>query len=73
MVHEVPDAAVDAGPVLAHETVAFETGDDLESFAARIHAVEHRLLTTVVADICRSLRTNNPQNDSQEVTDVRTG
>ena len=73
MVHEVPDAAVDAGPVLAHETVAFEADDDLETFAARIHAVEHRLLTTVVADICHSLRTDNPQNDPQEVTDVRTG
>ena len=73
MVHEVPDAAVDAGPVLAHETVAFEADDDLESFAARVHAVEHRLLTTVVADICESFRTDNPQNDPQEVTDVRTG
>jgi phosphoribosylglycinamide formyltransferase-1 len=73
MVHEVPDSAVDAGPVLAHETVAFEADDDLESFAARIHAVEHRLLTTVVADICDSFRTDNPQHDPQEVTDVRTG
>ena len=73
MVHEVPDAAVDAGPVLAYETVVFEADDDLESFAARIHAVEHRLLTTVVADICDSLRTDNPQHDPQEVTDVRTG
>jgi len=27
----------------------------------------------VVADICHSLRTDNPQNDPQEVTDVRTG
>jgi phosphoribosylglycinamide formyltransferase-1 len=73
MVHEVPDAAVDAGPVLAYEEVAFEAGDDLDAFARRIHTVEHRLLVEVVADICAALRTDYPQNDSQEVIDVRTG
>lgn len=73
MVHEVPDAAVDAGPVLAHEEVAFEAGDDLDAFSRRMHTVEHHLLVEVVADICAALRTDNPQNDSQEVIDVRTG
>jgi phosphoribosylglycinamide formyltransferase-1 len=73
MVHEVPDAAVDAGPVLAHEEVAFEAGDDLDAFARRMHTVEHHLLVEVVADICAALRTDNPQNVSQEVIDVRTG
>ncbi len=55
MVHEVPDVAVDAGPVLAVEEVAMVPGDDLDSFATRVHAVEHRLLTRVVAEICDDL------------------
>ena len=66
MVHEVPDGAVDAGPVLAHEEVAFAADDDLEAFAGRVHAVEHRLLTGVVADICDALQLT----DSQEVIDA---
>ena len=66
MVHEVPDGAVDAGPVLAHEEVAFAADDDLEVFSMRVHAVEHRLLTGVVADICDALQLT----DSQEVIDA---
>lgn len=49
MVHLVPDEGVDNGPVLATAEVpilADDTRDDLE---ARIHEVEHRLLTDAVA------------------------
>lgn len=44
MVHWVPDAGVDVGPVLTSEVVAFEAGDTIESFEARIHDTEHRLI-----------------------------
>lgn len=43
MIHLVPDEGVDSGPVLAQEHVAFQPGDTLESFAERVHALEHRL------------------------------
>jgi formyltetrahydrofolate-dependent phosphoribosylglycinamide formyltransferase len=44
MVHLVPDEAVDAGPVLAQADVPIRREDTLESLAARVHAIEHRLL-----------------------------
>ncbi|MHB0966516.1 MAG: phosphoribosylglycinamide formyltransferase [Bellilinea sp.] len=43
MIHLVPDEGVDSGPVLAQERVDFLPGDTLESFAQRMHALEHRL------------------------------
>jgi formyltetrahydrofolate-dependent phosphoribosylglycinamide formyltransferase len=43
MVHyAVPD--VDAGPVIAEAVVPIEPEDSLETFAARLHGVEHRLI-----------------------------
>jgi phosphoribosylglycinamide formyltransferase-1 len=48
MVHLVPDEGVDAGPVLAQESVAILPGDTLESLEARIHKVEHRLLVSTL-------------------------
>lgn len=51
MVHLVPDAGVDDGPVLAARRVAIEAGDTPESLSARIHAVEHVLLVEVLADL----------------------
>jgi phosphoribosylglycinamide formyltransferase 1 len=51
MVHLVPDEGVDSGPVLAHEIVPIRPDDTLDTLAARIHAVEHRLLV----DTLRSL------------------
>jgi phosphoribosylglycinamide formyltransferase-1 len=53
MVHLVPDEGVDAGPVLSQEEVAFEPGESLESFEARIHAVEHRLLVATLRSLLR--------------------
>lgn len=51
MVHLVPDERVDEGPVLATEKIPFEPGDTPETLAARVHAVEHRLLVSVLADL----------------------
>ena len=44
MVHLVPDARVDEGPVLAEQAIPIHPGDTHETLAERIHAVEHRLL-----------------------------
>ena len=44
MVHLVPDEGVDCGPVLAEVEVADHSADTLETFEARMHAIEHRLL-----------------------------
>jgi phosphoribosylglycinamide formyltransferase 1 len=43
------DEGVDTGPILAQEPVEVEPRATL---AERIHAVEHRLLPTVVEDLC---------------------
>lgn len=43
MVHHVIHE-LDAGPVIATRQVAFQTGDTLETFAARLHAAEHKLI-----------------------------
>lgn len=48
MVHWVPDEGVDVGPVILSQSVPFEAADTLESFAARLHAVEHRLLVDAI-------------------------
>lgn len=48
MVHLVPNEGVDDGPVLATEIVPILAKDNLESLEARIHAVEHRLLVSVL-------------------------
>jgi formyltetrahydrofolate-dependent phosphoribosylglycinamide formyltransferase len=52
MVHVVPDEGVDCGPVLATATVPIQPDDTLESLAARVHATEHRLLVSTLADLC---------------------
>jgi phosphoribosylglycinamide formyltransferase-1 len=54
MVHLVPDAGVDDGPVLAARRVAIEAGDTPETLGQRIHAVEHELLVEVLADLVRT-------------------
>jgi phosphoribosylglycinamide formyltransferase-1 len=48
MIHLVPDEGVDSGPVLAVEEIFFQTGESLEAFEARVHAVEHRLLVATL-------------------------
>ncbi|MFW2381324.1 MAG: phosphoribosylglycinamide formyltransferase [Acidimicrobiales bacterium] len=56
MVHWVPDAGVDTGPVIRVEGVPIVAGDTLDSLADRVHAVEHRLLPLAVGDALRSLK-----------------
>jgi len=52
MVHFVPDEGIDDGPLLATEAVPIDTGAGIEQFEAAVHAVEHRLLVGVLADLC---------------------
>jgi phosphoribosylglycinamide formyltransferase 1 len=52
MVHVVPDEGVDCGPVLATATVPIQPDDTLESLTARVHATEHRLLVSTLAELC---------------------
>ncbi len=54
MVHHVPDEGVDDGPVIAVEVVPFSADDTLESFATRLHAVEHRLLISAIRSLTPS-------------------
>ncbi len=46
------DAGVDTGKVIASEPVPVLPGDTVESLRERVHAVEHRLLTEVVRELC---------------------
>ncbi|MBK5230366.1 MAG: phosphoribosylglycinamide formyltransferase, partial [Thermoleophilia bacterium] len=54
-VHHV-DEGVDTGPVIAQQALAIEPGDTPESLAERIHAIEHRLLPSVIAEIAAARR-----------------
>ncbi|HEX5040351.1 MAG TPA: phosphoribosylglycinamide formyltransferase [Candidatus Limnocylindria bacterium] len=49
-IHEVT-TDLDAGPILAQEPVAVLPGDDADALAARVLAVEHRLLVATVRDL----------------------
>ncbi len=55
MVHLVPDEGVDDGPVLALEDVPIFASDTVESLAARMHAVEHRLLIRTLTHLPREV------------------
>ncbi len=54
MVHVVTPE-LDAGPVIATETVLFETEDTLESFKARMHQTEHKLLVESIKSYLQKL------------------
>ncbi len=56
MVHLVPDEGVDDGPVLATSAVAFEPGESLEEFTARMHQVEHWLLVDTLRGVVERKR-----------------
>jgi phosphoribosylglycinamide formyltransferase 1 len=47
-VHQVT-AEVDGGPIIDQAVVRIETGDTLETLAAKVHAAEHVLLPAVIA------------------------
>lgn len=51
MVHLVPDAEVDAGPVVIQEVVPIYPENSLQDLETRIHAVEHRLLVQALHDL----------------------
>lgn len=51
MVHLVPDEGVDCGPVLGQVQVQIRPDDTLEVLENRIHAVEHRLLISVLKQL----------------------
>jgi len=48
MVHLVPDEAVDAGPVIAQQTIPILPEDNIETLEARIHEAEHALLVRAI-------------------------
>jgi phosphoribosylglycinamide formyltransferase 1 len=52
-VHYV-DEGVDTGAVIRAETVPVREGDTAESLRARVQAVEHRLLPSVVRELISS-------------------
>ena len=54
MVHVVPDAGIDSGPVLACMEVQMFPNDDLQSFTNRMHASEHLLLVNTLISLCSS-------------------
>jgi len=60
MVHWVPDDGVDVGPVVRSEVVAFEPGDSLDDFEARLHLTEHRLIVDATAEALEGLLAGIP-------------
>lgn len=54
-VHRVT-AEVDGGPILDQAAVRLESGDTLETLAAKIHAAEHALLPAVIARLSEAPR-----------------
>ena len=55
MVHLVPDEGVDDGPVILAELVPIEGGDTFATFAARLHATEHRLIVAGLGQLLDDL------------------
>jgi phosphoribosylglycinamide formyltransferase-1 len=55
MVHLVPDEGVDDGPVLATAEVPIRPDDTLETFEARVHDTEHRVLVDTIRTLCEQL------------------
>ena len=53
MIHLVPDAGVDDGPLLAQEEVPIIAGETLEQLESRIHLVEHRLLVSTLQQVIK--------------------
>jgi formyltetrahydrofolate-dependent phosphoribosylglycinamide formyltransferase len=49
--HVIPE--VDAGEVLVQEVVPIAPDDTLETFEARMHAVEHRLIVATLQQLCQ--------------------
>lgn len=60
MVHWVPDAGVDNGPVIATAEVAFRADDTLATFEERMHLAEHQLLVDAVRQVLPELQAPTP-------------
>lgn len=58
MVHYVPDEGIDDGPVIAWTPVPFEADDTLESFEARVHAAEHRIMVESIGTVLARVEAN---------------
>jgi phosphoribosylglycinamide formyltransferase-1 len=54
MVHVVPDAGVDSGPVLATHSVPIQPEDTLESLTERMHLAEHSLFIETLRHLVNS-------------------
>jgi phosphoribosylglycinamide formyltransferase-1 len=57
MVHYVPDEGVDDGPVIATAEVPIRPDDTLDTFEARVHDTEHRLLVDTIRHLCQPATT----------------
>lgn len=57
MVHWVPDEGVDDGPLIRATRVPFEDNDTIESFEARIHETEHKLIVEATGLAIEQLQT----------------
>ena len=55
-VHLIEPSTVDAGRIIAQETVPVLPGDTLESLEERIHSVEHRLLPQSIKTLIETSR-----------------
>ncbi len=51
MVHLVPDAGIDSGPVLGTAVIPIHADDTLESLTARVHETEHSLLVDTLCKL----------------------
>jgi phosphoribosylglycinamide formyltransferase 1 len=54
MVHLVPDAGVDCGPVLNQRVVPIRVGESLAELEAEIHAVEHKILVQTIQQLIQN-------------------
>lgn len=54
MVHLVPDAGVDCGPVLNQQIVPIRAGESLVELEAEIHTVEHEILVKTIQQLIQN-------------------
>lgn len=53
MVHYVPDAGIDSGPVIATTMIPMIAGESLDSLTERMHAAEHQLLIQALRSLIK--------------------
>ena len=72
MVHLVPDAGVDDGPVLGTATIDIDTAITYEAFESTVHQVEHRLLVETLIELCSQSPTQLASRHQSDSTSDRT-